>query len=59
MQRWLAPIAQRFAADDSGATAVEYALLAVLIAGAIATIVFQIGGSVNTLFETVEGLFPH
>jgi pilus assembly protein Flp/PilA len=59
MHRRLARTARRFAADSSGATAVEYAILAVLIAVAIAAIVFQIGGSVNSMFETVEGLFTN
>jgi Flp pilus assembly pilin Flp len=58
-QRRLAHIARRFAADCAGASAVEYAILAVLIAVAIAAIVFQIGGSVNAMFETVEGLFTN
>jgi Flp pilus assembly pilin Flp len=60
--RWpgmhLARIARRFAADRSGASAVEYAVLA-LVAIAIATVVFQIGGSVNAMFETVERLFTN
>jgi pilus assembly protein Flp/PilA len=59
LHRRLARTARRFAADSSGASAVEYAILAVLIAVAIAAIVFQIGGSVNSMFETVEGLFTN
>jgi Flp pilus assembly pilin Flp len=59
LHRRLARTARRFAADCSGASAVEYAILAVLIAVAIAAIVFQIGGSVNSMFETVEGLFTN
>jgi Flp pilus assembly pilin Flp len=54
----LARTARRFAADSSGASAVEYAVLA-LVAIAIAAVVFQIGGSVNTMFEKVEGLFTN
>jgi Flp pilus assembly pilin Flp len=56
--RCLARTARRFAADSSGASAVEYAVLA-LVAIAIAAVVFQIGGSVNTMFEKVEGLFTN
>jgi Flp pilus assembly pilin Flp len=58
VQRRLARTARRFAADTSGASAVEYAVLA-LVAIAIATVVFQIGGSVNAMFETVERLFTN
>jgi Flp pilus assembly pilin Flp len=58
LRRRLALTAQRFVADSSGASAVEYAVLA-LVAIAIAAVVFQIGGSVNTMFEKVEGLFTN
>jgi Flp pilus assembly pilin Flp len=58
LHRRLARTARRFAADCSGASAVEYAVLA-LVAIAIAAIVFQIGGSVNSMLETVEGLFTN
>lgn len=55
----LARTARRFAADCSGATAVEYGVLAAGIALAIAAVVFEIGGSVKGMFETVEGLFTN
>ena len=46
MQPCLALTARRFAADSSGASAVEYAIL-----------VFQIGDSVTGLFEKAEGIY--
>jgi Flp pilus assembly pilin Flp len=44
---------RRFARDCSGSTAVEYAILT-FIAVAIITIVSQVGGNVNALYERVE-----
>jgi pilus assembly protein Flp/PilA len=55
----LARTARRFAADCSGATAVEYGVLVAGIAFAIVAVVFEIGGSVKGMFETVEGLFAN
>lgn len=57
MQRGLALIARRFAADNSGASAVEYAVLVAAIALAIVALVFQIGDSVTGLFEKAEGIY--
>jgi pilus assembly protein Flp/PilA len=42
-----------FVADESGATAIEYALIAGGISIAILTTVGLIGGQLNTLFATV------
>jgi Flp pilus assembly pilin Flp len=56
MQRCLALTARRFAADSSGASAVEYAVLVAAIALAIVALVFQIGDSVTGLFEKAEGI---
>ena len=39
--------------EDSGATAIEYALIASLIAVAIVGAVIALGGSVSGLFNTV------
>jgi pilus assembly protein Flp/PilA len=44
--------AQRFVADDRGATAIEYALIASGIAAAIVSIVFGLGGTVLTGYYT-------
>jgi pilus assembly protein Flp/PilA len=43
----------RFAKDESGATAVEYGLIAAGIGVAIVTVIGQVGGQLNTLFNTV------
>lgn len=43
--------------DESGASAVEYALLIAGIAGLIVTIVFVFGGAVRTSFSKSCGTF--
>ena len=44
----------RFAADESGATAIEYAMIAAGIGATVAGAVFSLGGSVSaTLFDRV------
>jgi pilus assembly protein Flp/PilA len=48
----------RFCADRSGATAVEYALIASGVGAFVAATVFALGSSVNNLFTTLAGLFP-
>jgi pilus assembly protein Flp/PilA len=42
-----------FVVDESGATAIEYALIASLIAVAIITAVSTVGGKVSTVFTEV------
>ena len=44
-----------FAADESGATAIEYGLIAALIAVVIITGVTAVGTSLSTTFTTVSG----
>jgi len=44
----------RFTKDESGATAIEYGLIAAGIGVAIATIVQGVGTDLNTLFTTVK-----
>ena len=56
MQPCLALTARRFAADSSGASAVEYAVLIAAIALAIVALVYQIGDNVTGLFEKAEGI---
>jgi pilus assembly protein Flp/PilA len=48
--------ARRFLSDNSGATAIEYAIVALIGVGVIA-IVTQIGGSVNSLYQKVVDAF--
>ena len=45
---------QKFLADEEGATAVEYGLIVAAIAAVIITVVFLLGGRVQTAFETVD-----
>ena len=47
----------RFAKDESGATAIEYGLIATGIALAIVVTVGGVGSQLNTLFTTVKGMF--
>lgn len=42
----------RFMDDDSGATAIEYGLIAALISVAAATAFSNVGGELTTLFDT-------
>lgn len=50
MQKFVA----RFLKDESGATAIEYGLIAALISVAIITVVGNIGTELNTAFTTIE-----
>jgi pilus assembly protein Flp/PilA len=47
----------RFWADESGATAIEYAMLASGIGAFLAATVYQLGGQVKNLFTTLSGMF--
>ena len=44
-----------FVKDDSGATAIEYALLSSLIALALVTILTNLGTRLSTEFSTISG----
>jgi pilus assembly protein Flp/PilA len=44
----------RFAKDESGATAIEYGLIAALIAVALITVLGLLGGQLNTTFTRVK-----
>jgi pilus assembly protein Flp/PilA len=48
----VAPV-RRFIVDDSGATAIEYAMIASGIAVAIAAAIVTLGSSVNGLYSSV------
>ncbi|HXG78642.1 MAG TPA: Flp family type IVb pilin [Methyloceanibacter sp.] len=43
----------RFAKDESGATAIEYGLIAAGIAVAISVVVFSVGDALVAMFENV------
>jgi pilus assembly protein Flp/PilA len=57
LRRRLALSARQFAADSSGASAVEYGLLIAAIALAIVALVFEIGDSVSGMFEQAAGIY--
>ena len=47
-------LVQRFLKDESGATAIEYGLIAAGISVVIITVVGEIGGKINTGFTKVS-----
>ena len=47
----------RFMLDESGATSIEYAMIAAGIAGVIIAVVYSLGGSVTALYDTVAGAY--
>jgi pilus assembly protein Flp/PilA len=47
-------LVKRFARDESGATAIEYGLIAAGIAVAIITAVQTLGGTLNSVFTDVN-----
>lgn len=49
---------RRFLADCDGTTAIEYGVIAAIIATAIVTTVNLIGGEVASLFQRVSDNFP-
>jgi pilus assembly protein Flp/PilA len=48
----------RFVHDESGATAIEYGLIAAGISVAIATIVFTVGAKLVGTFTTINSKLP-
>ncbi|HEY5238792.1 MAG TPA: Flp family type IVb pilin [Rhizomicrobium sp.] len=44
----------RFVRDESGATAIEYGLIATLIAVAIITVLGSVGSKLSTTFNSVQ-----
>lgn len=46
---------KNFCQDESGATAIEYGLIAALVSVAAITALTQLGTSLNTMFTTVSG----
>jgi pilus assembly protein Flp/PilA len=47
-------LVRRFAADQSGATAIEYGLIAAGIGVAVITLVGQVGDEIRTLFTNLR-----
>jgi len=54
MEFHMKSLVKRFAKDESGATAIEYGLIAAGIALAIITIVNTLGGSVKSTFTNIN-----
>ena len=48
-------LAKRFAQDESGATAIEYGLIAGLISVAIIAALGTLGNSLNNIFSRISG----
>jgi pilus assembly protein Flp/PilA len=48
-------IVTKFLRDESGATAIEYGLIAAGISVAIIAVVQGLGAKLNTTFETISG----
>jgi pilus assembly protein Flp/PilA len=53
-QSFLMKTIQRFLADESGATAIEYGLIAAAIALAIIVVVNGLGSKLNTKFTSIN-----
>jgi len=51
----MSKLISRFVRDESGATAIEYGLIAALIAVVIIGGVTMLGTSLNTTFTTISG----
>ena len=49
---------KRYLSDESGVTAIEYGLIAALIAVAIIGAVTTLGGQLSSTFATVSGALP-
>lgn len=48
----------RFAADESGATAIEYGLIAALIAVALIVAAGLVGTNLSSMFTAIAGKLP-
>jgi pilus assembly protein Flp/PilA len=57
MRRSMSKAVRRFIPAQEGATAIEYALIASGIAGAIIAVITTLGGSVNALWVRVGNMF--
>ena len=48
---------RRFLLNESGATSIEYALIAAGIAGVLIVIVYSLGGDVKALYDRVSAAY--
>jgi pilus assembly protein Flp/PilA len=53
----MAIMRQRLATDERGATAIEYAMIAAGIGGAIAATVTSLGSAVSNLYTSIASIF--
>jgi pilus assembly protein Flp/PilA len=53
LQSTVAQLVTRFARDQNGATAIEYALIAAGVAVAVATTVYSLGSTTKGLFTSI------
>ncbi len=49
--------ARSFLSAQEGATAIEYALIASGVAGALVAVITTLGGSVNAMWSKLTGMF--
>jgi Flp pilus assembly pilin Flp len=49
---------QSFCADESAATAIEYAIIASGVGAFVAATVYKLGDGVKNFFTTLAGMFP-
>ena len=54
----MALLRARLAADERGATAIEYALIAAGIGAALAATVYNLGSQTKGLYQSIAALFP-
>ena len=54
----MSKFAMRFMSDESGATAIEYGLIAALIAVVLVTALGTLGTNLSATFNTVSGNLP-
>jgi pilus assembly protein Flp/PilA len=57
MEPVMTDLVKRFAKDESGATAVEYGLVAAGISVAIIAVMQGLGSKLNTTFSSVQSAF--
>ena len=57
LERFLVRLLFCLFADDTGSTAIEYAILAAGIAGVLVAVVMSIGTSLNTMYTSVSNGF--
>ena len=53
----MSKFATRFLSNESGATAIEYGLIATMIAAVIAAAVGLVGGHVQDAFQSADDIF--